>query len=311
MDKTGTITKGKPELAYIKNMSTQTDTDIIAIFASLESHSEHPIGHTIVAYANANGVSLKKVDHFESIKGKGLKGVVDGEMYYVGNMKLLSDLHISFEVKHIEKEIHHGKTPAILTDGKKVLAIAIVEDTIKPEAKETIHALHTLKKKVVLLTGDTKPAALHIGKLVGIDEVIAEVLPEDKLRVIKEFQSKGSIVAMVGDGVNDAPALAQANIGIAMGTGTDVAIDSAGITLLKGDISKLVKAIKISQMTMRGIHQNLFWAFVYNLIGIPVAAGLLYPITGFLLHPAFAGIAMAFSSVSVVANSLRIRSMKM
>ena len=182
-----------------------------------------------------------------------------------------------------------------------------VADQIKPEAMETVQALHKLGKKVVMLTGDNKNTGEYIGKLVGIDEVIAEVMPEDKLRVVKELQEKGNIVAMAGDGVNDAPALAQANVGIAMGTGTDVAIDSAGITLLGGDISKLVKAVKLSKMTMTGIKQNLFWAFIYNIVGIPLAGGLFYPIFGWLLSPVFAGFAMAMSSVSVVSNSLRIK----
>lgn len=307
VDKTGTITKGKPELTNIENKSTKTDDEILAILATLENKSEHPIAHAIVSYANERKVALKNIGQFEIIKGKGLKGTIDGSEYFAGNAKVLSDLHIAFDAKHLEEETRQGKTPVILSDSRNILAIVYVADQIKPEAKDTVQALHKLGKKVVMLTGDNKNTGEYIGKLVGIDEVIAEVMPEDKLRVVKELQEKGNIVAMAGDGVNDAPALAQANVGIAMGTGTDVAIDSAGITLLGGDISKLVKAVKLSKMTMTGIKQNLFWAFIYNIVGIPLAGGLFYPIFGWLLSPVFAGFAMAMSSVSVVSNSLRIK----
>lgn len=307
VDKTGTITKGKPELTNIENKSTKTDDEILAILATLENKSEHPIAHAIVNYANERKIALKNVGQFEIIKGKGLKGTIDGSEYFAGNTKILSGLHIAFDAKHLEEETRQGKTPVILSDSKNILAIVYVADQIKPEAKDTVQALHRLGKKVVMLTGDNKNTGEYIGKLVGIDEVIAEVMPEDKLRVVKELQEKGNIVAMAGDGVNDAPALAQANVGIAMGTGTDVAIDSAGITLLGGDISKLVKAVKLSKMTMAGIKQNLFWAFIYNIVGIPLAGGLFYPVFGWLLSPVFAGFAMAMSSVSVVSNSLRIK----
>ena len=206
---------------------------------------------------------------------------------------------------------YQGKTPVILATKSEIVAVVMVADAIKPEAIEAIKRLHKLGIKTVMLTGDNKNTAQAIAKEVGIDEVVAEVLPEDKLKKIKELQSQGRIVAMAGDGVNDAPALAQADVGIAMGTGTDVAIETAGITLLHGDISKMVKAIKLSKMTMLGIKQNLFWAFIYNLAGIPLAAGLFYPIFGWLLNPIFAGFAMAFSSVSVVSNSLRIKAKKL
>ncbi len=243
--------------------------------------------------------------------GKGLKGVVDAVEYFAGNTKLVSDLKLSFEANNIQTETLQGKTPIILASKKEVIAVIMVADAIKPEAIEAVRNLHKLGIKTVMLTGDSKNTASAIAKEVGIDEVIAEVLPEDKLNTIKEFQKKGRIVAMAGDGVNDAPALAQADVGIAMGTGTDVAIETAGITLLNGDISKLVKALKLSKMTMRGIRQNLFWAFIYNLVGIPLAAGLFFPIFGWTLNPIFAGLAMAFSSVSVVSNSLRIKTKKL
>ncbi len=307
VDKTGTITKGKPELTNINNNSTKTDSEILTILASLESKSEHPIAHAIVNNAKEKGVALKNIHQFEIIQGKGLKGMIDGTLYFAGNAKIPADLHIPFDARHLEEETRQGKTPVILSDSKNVLAIVYVADQIKPEAKYTVQELHKLGKKVVMLTGDNKNTGEYIAKLVGIDEVIAEVIPEDKLRVVKELQEKGNIVAMAGDGVNDAPALAQANVGIAMGTGTDVAIDSAGIMLLGGDISKLVKAVKLSKMTMTGIKQNLFWAFIYNVVGIPLAGGLFFPFFGWLLSPVFAGFAMAMSSVSVIANSLRIK----
>ncbi len=311
LDKTGTITKGKPELTKIDNLSQQSDDEIISILASLEIKSEHPISKAVVNYANEKNLSLKNISNFTIIKGKGLRGEIDGQEYWAGNTKIIFDLGITFDVTKLETETKVGKTPIILADGKSVLAVVYVTDQIRPEAIETISSLHKLNKRVVMLTGDNKNTGDYIAKQVGIDEVIAEVMPEDKLNIIKDLQSKGNIVAMVGDGVNDAPALAQANVGIAMGTGTDVAIESAGITLLGGDISKLVKAVRLSKITMNGIKQNLFWAFIYNIVGIPLAGGAFYPAFGILLSPVFAGMAMALSSVSVVANSLRIKTKKL
>jgi len=311
VDKTGTLTRGKPELISIQNTSNKTDNELVRILATLENKSEHPIAHAVVSYANEKKLELLNIDNFEAIKGKGLKGIIDGIKYYAGNMKLVQDLNLSFDINSLNQETLEGKTPVILATKEKVLGVIFVADAIKPEAVLAVKNLHALGIKVVMLTGDNKNTADYIAKLVGIDEVVAEVMPEDKLNTIKSFQSKGKIVAMAGDGVNDAPALAQADVGIAMATGTDVAIESAGITLLGGDISKLVKAIKLSKITMRGIKQNLFWAFIYNIIGIPLAAGLFYPIFGWLLNPIFAGFAMAMSSVSVVSNSLRIKAMKL
>ncbi len=314
VDKTGTITKGKPELTKIENLSKLKDDEILAILATLESKSEHPIAHAIVKYAKEKNIINLNVSNFEIIKGKGLKGLINGMEYFAGNTKIkemVPDLNISFDIKNLEVETRQGKTPVLLFNKNEVLAVVYVADQIKPEAIEMVKGLHKLNKKVMMLTGDNKNTGEFIAKLVGIDEVIAEVMPEDKLRVIKDLQSKGNIVVMAGDGVNDAPALAQADVGIAMGTGTDVAIESAGITLLGGDISKIVKAVKLSKITMNGIKQNLFWAFIYNIVGIPLAAGLFYPIFGWLLSPVFAGFAMAMSSVSVVGNSLRIKTMKL
>ncbi|MDQ5901024.1 MAG: P-type Cu+ transporter [Patescibacteria group bacterium] len=311
MDKTGTITIGKPTLVDIQNSSDMSNEDLIGILATLEKKSEHPIAHAIVNYAKEKNIPIQEVSNFEGIQGKGLKGSVKQIEYFVGNTKLMKDLNLSFDQTLLEEFTSQGKTPVIISTKEKVLGFVMVADEIKPESKEAINALHKLGIKVVMLTGDDEKAAKHIASLVGVDEVVAHVLPQDKLLKIQELQSQGHIVAMAGDGVNDAPALAQADVGIAMGTGTDVAIESAGITLLGGDISKIVKAIKLSKITMRGIKQNLFWAFIYNIVGIPLAAGVFYPIFGWLLNPVFAGFAMAMSSVSVVSNSLRIKSKRL
>ncbi|HEY4512967.1 MAG TPA: heavy metal translocating P-type ATPase [Candidatus Paceibacterota bacterium] len=311
VDKTGTLTFGRPELVSINNFSKKTDAELISILATLENKSEHPIAHAVLNYAKEKNIKKNDVENFEIVKGKGLKGVLEGVEYFAGNTKLVLDLNLEFDKAKIEKETLEGKTPIILATKNELLGIIMVADAIKEEAVLAVKNLHKLGIKVVMLTGDNKNTAEHIAKLVGIDEVVAEAMPEDKLNKIKELQQKGLIVAMAGDGVNDAPALAQADVGIAMATGTDVAIESAGITLLGGDISKLVKAIRLSKITMRGIKQNLFWAFAYNIIGIPLAAGLFYPFFGWLLSPVFAGFAMAMSSVSVVGNSLRIKSKKL
>lgn len=326
VDKTGTLTKGRPELVSIQNLSAgkgqtlkisersrleESDKKLISILASLEKNSEHPIAHSVIDYVKDKNISFAQINNFEAIKGKGVKGLINNTEYYAGNVKLIRDLNIQFDSSLIEKDTAEGKTPIIIANKEKVLGVVMIADAVKPESAEAVRRLHKLGIKVVMLTGDNKQTAAYIAKEVGIDEVIAEVLPEDKLSKIKELQSQGNIVVMAGDGVNDAPALAQADIGIAMATGTDVAIESAGITLLHGDISKLVKAITLSKITMRGIKQNLFWAFAYNIIGIPLAAGAFYPFLGWLLSPVFAGFAMAASSVSVVGNSLRIKTKKL
>lgn len=307
VDKTGTITKGKPTLVDIQNFTSLENHELVSILASLEKMSEHPIAHAIVKYAEDKDIPISEISDFESLQGKGLRGFIDEKEYFAGNAKLINSLGIPFDARTLDEFTSQGKTPVIIATKEEVLGFVMVADEIKTESVEAVRNLHALGIKVVMLTGDDERAATYIASLAGIDDVVAHVLPEDKLKKIKELQSQGRVVAMAGDGVNDAPALAQADIGIAMGTGTDVAIESAGITLLGGDISKLVKAIKLSKVTMRGIRQNLFWAFIYNIVGIPLAAGALYPIFGWLLNPVFAGFAMAMSSVSVVSNSLRIR----
>lgn len=305
VDKTGTLTRGKPELVSLKNFSSMTDTALVAILASLEHKSEHPIATAIVAYAKEKQISLVPVEAFHALQGKGISGTVAGIPYHVGSAKLAAELGVPLAL--LEKDTKEGRTPVILASGDTLLAVVMVADAVKPEAIAAVQDLHALGIRVVMLTGDDTDTAQYIAGMVGIDEVVAEVMPEDKLNKIKELQAAGKIVAMAGDGVNDAPALAQADVGVAMATGTDVAIESAGITLLHGDISKLVKAIRLSKFTMRGIRQNLFWAFFYNVIGIPLAGGALYPVFGWLLSPVFAGFAMALSSVSVVGNSLRLK----
>jgi len=307
VDKTGTITKGKPELVSIQNQSGETDTELISILATLESKSEHPIASAVVSYTTAHGIPLRSLEAFAAIKGKGVQGTIGGVEYFAGNPRLMQELRLPLQSAFIEQGTREGKTPVLLATAKQLMGVVFVADAVKPEAVAAVRDLHKLGIRVVMLTGDNAQTADFIAKEVGIDEVVAEVMPEDKLNKIKELQAQGHIVAMAGDGINDAPALAQADVGIAMATGTDVAIESAGITLLHGDISKLVKAIRLSKFTMRGIKQNLFWAFAYNIIGIPLASGLFYPVFGWLLSPVFAGFAMAFSSVSVVGNSLRLK----
>ncbi len=310
VDKTGTITKGKPEFVSVQNFSAMKDEEVVAILASLESRSEHPIAHAVTLAATEKNLTIPLVSDFLAIKGRGVSGKIDGVEYYAGSVNFISELGLSLDRTSLEKETREGKTPIILATKRDVLGVVMVADIVKRGAKKEISRLHQLGIRVVMLSGDDKNTAAYIAKEVGIDEVFAEVSPEDKLKQIKTLQAEGLVVVMAGDGVNDAPALAQADVGIAMATGTDVAIESAGVTLLHGDISKIVKAINLSKMTMRGIKQNLFWAFIYNIIGIPLASGILYPVFGWLLSPVFAGLAMAFSSVSVVGNSLRLKNKK-
>ncbi|MEI6649843.1 MAG: heavy metal translocating P-type ATPase [Candidatus Moraniibacteriota bacterium] len=310
-DKTGTITEGKPKLVSVLNQSDRSDEELISILASLESRSEHPIAHAIVSSATEKAIGFGSVEEFSAVEGKGVRGRVGGVTYYAGNTRLVDDLGLTFDSGSIKESTSEGKTPVVLSTEKEVLGIFMVADAVKSEAKEAVSKLHSLDMKVVMLTGDDADTARYIADQAGIDEVVAGVLPQGKYAKIRELQSEGYIVAMAGDGINDAPALAAADIGIAMGTGTDVAIETAGMTLLHGDISKLVKAVRLSKLTMRGIRQNLFWAFAYNVIGIPFAAGLFYPLFGITLNPVFAGLAMAFSSVSVVGNSLRLRTKRL
>lgn len=310
VDKTGTVTVGKPTVVNIHNNTSMDEKLFMKTLASLESKSEHPIAHAITQYAKDRQINLTEVRNFSIVEGKGLKGEIDGKEYFVGSKKYFTELGIAFPAADIDTYAAQGKTPILLGIHDTFLGFVMVADEVKKESAQAVADLHKMGIRIIMLTGDDEKAAKHIASQVGIKEVVAHVLPADKLEKVKELQREGHLVAMAGDGVNDAPALAQANVGIAMSTGTDVAIESAGITLLHGDLSKLVKAIRLSRITMRGIKQNLFWAFVYNVVGIPLAAGVFYPIFGWLLNPIFAGFAMAMSSVSVVSNSLRIKAKK-
>ena len=309
-DKTGTLTTGKPEVVSQIGTGAMAERDVLQIAASLESHSEHPLARAIVEAAKKEKLELRKVTDFESITGGGVSGRLDGKIVLAGKEKFLTgfDVTISEELK---KEAHRLQENAQTTvwlavDGKGVGILGIA-DPIKPTTKKAIRELHEMGLKVIMCTGDNRRTAESVARELGIDEFSAEVMPDEKIDIVNKFKSKGAIVAMAGDGINDAPALAAADVGIAMGTGTDVAIESAGITLVKGDLIGIVKAMHASRAVMRNIRQNLFFAFIYNALGVPIAAGALYPFLGILLSPMIAGAAMSFSSVSVIANALRLR----
>ncbi len=310
-DKTGTLTQGKPVVTQVKIVADNlTESKILEILASLENQSEHPLAQAVLQFALEQNITPRPIEKFKALEGRGVEGVIKGDTYWAGNLKQMADLNLKPDSEIINSYTIQGKTPIILANKNQILAYVGISDTIKPQAKTVIRDLHHLNVKVAMLTGDHHQTAQYIAGQLGIDHVIAEVLPADKANEIKKLQQQGFKVAMVGDGINDAPALATADVGIAMGTGTDVAIESAGLTLLGGNIAKVPQAIKLARATMRVIKQNLFWAFFYNVIGIPVAAGVLYPILGIMLNPAIAGAAMAFSSVSVVTNSLRLKSVR-
>lgn len=305
-DKTGTVTNGKPMVTDIIVLDkTLTENKLLQIAFSLEKNSQHPLANAVSEKAKELKISPLKVTSFKENEGIGVEGVIDKESIHIRKPKE-SDMNIS-NIGVLQSE---GKTVIVIENNGKSIGILAISDTIKNEAKETIEKLHKLKIKTVILTGDNKKTAEYIAKKLGIDDVRAEVLPKDKSDVIKELQKTGEKIAMVGDGINDAPALTQADIGIAMATGTDIAIESSDITLLSGDISKIPLAFKLSKSTIRTIKQNLFWAFIYNIVGIPLAAGVLYPTFGIFLNPVFAGMAMALSSVSVVGNSLLLKKVR-
>lgn len=304
-DKTGTLTIGKPRLTDIVSY-IQNEDEILKLAASLEKGSEHPLADAIVDTSQLKGISLLAVEGFESFPGKGIAGKIHGQEILFGNRKLLEGKSIDIRIagNDLDRLETQGKTVMLLAQNNKLAGLLAVRDTLKEFSQPAIDKLKKLGKKVIMITGDNKRTALAIAKESGIDDVMAEVLPKDKVEEIKKLQGQGLKVAFVGDGINDAPALAQADLGIAIGTGTDVAIESGNIILIKDDLRDVATAIDLSQYAMKKIKQNLFWAFFYNIIGIPVAAGALYPFTGFLLSPIISGAAMAFSSVSVVSNSL-------
>ena len=309
VDKTGTLTEGKPKLVSVQPAPGFDETRLLRLAASLERASEHPLAAAIVKGAQERKVELSNVEAFESVTGKGVKARVDGALVLLGNRKLMDDakVYVGALVAAAEAGRGDGQTVMFVAVDGKAAGLIGVADPIKETTPEAIRQLHEDKIRVVMLTGDSRTTAAAVARKLGIDEVIAEVLPEDKSKQIKLLQDQGRFVAMAGDGINDAPALAQARVGIAMGTGTDVAMQSAGVTLIKGDLRGIVRARKLSRETMTNIKENLFFAFVYNTLGVPIAAGMLYPFFGLLLNPMIAAAAMSFSSVSVVMNALRLR----
>ena len=313
VDKTGTLTLGKPQLQAVTPLATIGEAQLLAIAATLERGSEHPLAAAIVDGANKRGITLGKADAFEAIPGKGVKAVVDGKQVALGNRSLMEALGIDFgtATKLAESLRAEGQTAMFVAVDGKLSGVIGVADPIKDSTPEAIKALHEDGVEIVMLTGDSETTAKAVAKRLNIDKLFAEVLPDQKANKVKELQRQGRIVAMAGDGINDAPALAQAQVGIAMGTGTDVAMESAGVTLVKGDLRGITRARRLSRLTMRNIKQNLFFAFAYNALGIPIAAGVLYPVFGILLSPIIAAAAMSFSSVSVIVNALRLGTVRL
>jgi Cu+-exporting ATPase len=308
VDKTGTLTLGKPKLTDVVIVGSLKENDVLRLVASLERASEHPLAQAIVQGAAERGLELQPVNDFASITGQGVVGTVEGHQVAVGSARFMQSAAIPQPIAEKAEALRaEGKTALFAAIDGSVAAVVAVADPIKDTTPEAVRALKEEGVRIVMLSGDSRKTAEAVGRKLGIDEVIAEVLPEQKVEKVKALQAQGRFVAMAGDGINDAPALAQANVGIAMGTGTDVAIESAGVTLVKGDLRAIVKAIRLSRATMRNVKQNLLFAFLYNALGVPVAAGVLYPFFGLLLSPIFAGAAMAMSSVSVVSNALRLR----
>jgi Cu+-exporting ATPase len=309
LDKTGTLTEGHPELTDLTITKGFEEADVLRLVASVEAMSEHPIAAAIVQHAKQNGLALASIDDFSSITGFGVSAVIEGRKVFVGADRLMSREGIDLDaVKSVGETLgKEGKTPLFAAIDGQLAAVIAVSDPIKASTAEAIGTLHDLGLKVAMITGDNEATAQAIAAKLGIDEVVAEVLPEGKVAAIERLQTGGSKVAFVGDGINDAPALARADVGIAIGTGTDVAIESADVVLMSGDLKGVVNALHISQRTMRNIRQNLFWAFGYNALLIPVAAGVFYPVAGLMLSPALAAGAMALSSVFVLSNALRLR----
>jgi P-type Cu+ transporter len=311
VDKTGTLTEGKPRLVAVETAPGFDVQDLLSLAAGLERGSEHPLAAAIVAGAEERGAPIPKVEDFESLTGAGVKGEIDGRRVGLGNQKLLDELHVKVNgmAERATALRARGQTAIFVVVDGEVAGLIGVADPIKKSSADAIRRLHDEGVRVVMLTGDSRTTAEAVAGELGIDQVVAEVLPEEKAGVVKRLQAEGRFVAMAGDGINDAPALAAAHVGIAMGTGTDVAMESAGVTLVRGDLSGIMRARRISRATMRNIKQNLFFAFIYNSIGIPVAAGVLYPFFGLLLSPIIAAAAMSLSSVSVISNALRLRSL--
>ncbi|HEX2242189.1 MAG TPA: copper-translocating P-type ATPase, partial [Gammaproteobacteria bacterium] len=314
VDKTGTLTEGKPQLSEIITMNSGSDRkEILRLAASLERASEHPLAAAIVAAAEREGAMLVNTEEFRSLTGKGVIGKVEGRSVALGNIKLLEELSMGAGALRARAEElrSEGHTVMFVGIDGRAAGLVAVSEPMKQSTHEAIKILHGENVRIVMLTGDSRTTAEAVARRLAIDQVEAEVLPDQKAEVIKRLQAEGRIVGMAGDGVNDAPALAQAHVGMAMGTGTDVAIESAHITLIKGDLRGIAKARRLSRATMRNIRQNLFFAFVYNVMGVPIAAGILFPFFGILLSPIIASAAVTFSSVSVIANALRLRGVKL
>jgi P-type Cu+ transporter len=309
VDKTGTLTEGKPRLVTVLSQNSIDEQQLLRYVASLENVSEHPLAAAVVSGAKERGVSLVNVTEFESLTGTGVVGTIEGRRVAIGNVKMMESLSVSVDsLEEKAEELRRtGQTVMFVAIDARAAGIVGVADPVKETAKEAIGALHAEGMQVVMLTGDNRTTADAVARVLGIDRVEADVLPDQKASVVKELQNRGQRVAMAGDGINDAPALAQADVGIAMGTGTDVAMESAGVTLVRGDLRGIVRARRLSRNTMRNIRQNLFFAFIYNVAGVPIAAGVLYPWFGLLLSPMIASAAMTFSSVSVIGNALRLR----
>ncbi len=309
VDKTGTLTLGKPQVVGVLCAEGWDEPSLLRIVASLERGSEHPLSAAIVAYAENQGVELTEVQNFESVTGKGVTGSVDGHATAIGNAAMLKDLNVNPGVlmQQADERRAQGETVMFVVIDEDVAGFISVADPIKASTADAIRRLREDNVSIVMLTGDNEKTANAVAQRLGLEQVIADVLPEQKLAVVKDLQADGHVVAMAGDGVNDAPALAQAQVGIAMGTGTDVAMESAPVTLVKGDLRGIATARSLSRATMKNIRQNLFFAFAYNALGIPIAAGALYPVFGLLLSPMIAAAAMSFSSVSVIGNALRLQ----
>ncbi|MBT4414602.1 MAG: HAD-IC family P-type ATPase, partial [Polaribacter sp.] len=313
IDKTGTITEGKPSVEKVIATNAVEEATLVNYITSLNQYSEHSLAEAIVNYGKSKKVSISKVNDFEAITGKGVIGTVGGKKVALGNAKLLEQFSIVITeslAKEVKAEQEQGKTVSYITVENEAVGYVTIFDAIKKTSQKAIKELQNNGVEVIMLTGDNKNTAKAVAEQLNIKHYKAECLPEDKLKEIKTLQQQGKIVAMAGDGINDAPALAQSDVGIAMGNGTDVAIESATITLVKGDLQGIVKAKKLSHGVVKNIKQNLFFAFVYNVVGVPIAAGVLYPIFGLLLSPMIAALAMSFSSVSVIANALRLRNIK-
>jgi Cu+-exporting ATPase len=312
IDKTGTITLGKPGVTdVIAAPDAPDEDDVLRFAATLEANSEHPLAAAIVAHARGRAIKIGKAGSFESFAGRGTIGVVDGRAVAVGNAALMDEWSVSVPPAFAPRAEQFGadaKTVVYVAIDGRAAALMAIADPIKPTSVDAVRRLQALGLRVIMLTGDQPATAHAVARTAGISEVVAGVLPDGKLNEIRRLQGESRVVAMVGDGINDAPALAQADVGIAIGTGSDIAIEAGDITLMRGDLRAAVQAIELSRATMRTMRQNLFWAFVYNSVGIPLAAGVLYPAFGILLNPIVASAAMAMSSVSVVANSLRLRS---